>query len=142
LACASSTKHLSDKSKALVIWSRTLELLERSGLSAGLIDAGYKVDSIKVSADRKTIARFTFEGLQTKTKYPFGLMIPQSSTECVLGEFLNGLGVEVERSAELTKFRASNDGVVSTLRRPDSTQENFQTSWLIGCGGAHSTVRH
>src|ERR1700730_6701035 len=34
-----------DKSKALVIWSRSLELLARADCSAGLVDAGYKVPS-------------------------------------------------------------------------------------------------
>ncbi len=48
-----------DKSKALVIWSRSLELLARAGCSAGLVNAGYKVYSVNISADGKSIARFT-----------------------------------------------------------------------------------
>jgi 2-polyprenyl-6-methoxyphenol hydroxylase-like FAD-dependent oxidoreductase len=68
-----------DKSKALVIWSRSLELLARAGCSAGLVDAGYKVNSVNISADGKSIAHFTLEGLPTA--YPYGLMIPQSETE-------------------------------------------------------------
>jgi 2-polyprenyl-6-methoxyphenol hydroxylase-like FAD-dependent oxidoreductase len=129
-----------DKSKALVIWSRSLELLARAGCSAGLVDAGYKVNLVNISADRKSIARFTLEGLPTA--YPYGLMIPQSDTERVLDEFLNSLGVKVERTIELTRFTASNDKVVSTLRHADGAEEIAETSWLIGCDGAHSTVRH
>jgi 2-polyprenyl-6-methoxyphenol hydroxylase-like FAD-dependent oxidoreductase len=129
-----------DKSRALVIWSRSLELLERSGVAARLVEAGYKGDSVRVSAGNKTIARITFESLQTK--YPYGLMIPQSDTERILDEFLDGLGVKVERPVELTKFSASPDGVVSTLRRADGTEETVESAWLIGCDGAHSTVRH
>src|SRR5262245_20553187 len=64
-----------DKSKALVIWSRPLELLERAGCSAALVQAGYKVDSVNISADKKPIARVSLEGLDTK--YPYALMIPQ-----------------------------------------------------------------
>lgn len=48
-----------DKSKALVIWSRSLELLARAGCSASLVNAGYKVYSVNISADGKSIARFT-----------------------------------------------------------------------------------
>ena len=66
-----------DKSKALVIWSRSLELLERAGCSAGLVDAGYKVSSLNISANRKSIAHFTLEGLPTAYS-SYGLMIPQS----------------------------------------------------------------
>jgi 2-polyprenyl-6-methoxyphenol hydroxylase-like FAD-dependent oxidoreductase len=129
-----------DKSKALVVWSRSLELLARAGCSAGLVDAGYKVSSINISADGKSIARFTLEGLPTP--YSYGLMIPQSDTERVLDQFLNSLGLKVERSVELIRFIASDDKVVSTLHHADGAEEIAETSWLIGCDGAHSTVRH
>jgi 2-polyprenyl-6-methoxyphenol hydroxylase-like FAD-dependent oxidoreductase len=65
-------------------------------------------------------------------------MIPQSDTERVLDEFLNSLGVKVERTVELTQFTASDDTVVSTLRHAGGTEEIAETSWLIGCDGAHS----
>ncbi len=127
-----------DKSKALVVWSRSLELLARSGCGAGLVDTGYKVDSVNISADGKSIARLSLAGLP----YPYSLMIAQADTERVLDEFMNSLGVKIERTVELTRFIASNDKVVSTLRRADGTEEITETSWLIGCDGAHSTVRH
>jgi 2-polyprenyl-6-methoxyphenol hydroxylase-like FAD-dependent oxidoreductase len=44
--------HRTDKSKALVVWSRTLELLDRGGGSAPFIDAGFKTDGrYRVIAD-------------------------------------------------------------------------------------------
>ena len=129
-----------DKSKAPVIWSRSLELLARAGCSAGLVDAGYKVSSLNISANGKSIAHVSLEGLPTPFNY--GLMIPQSDTERVLDEFLNSLGVKVERTIELTRFTAYNDKVASTLRYADGAEEIAETSWLIGCDGAHSTVRH
>jgi 2-polyprenyl-6-methoxyphenol hydroxylase-like FAD-dependent oxidoreductase len=129
-----------DKSKALVVWSRSLEVLARAGCSAGLVDAGYKVSSLNISANGKSIAHVSLEGLPTP--YPYGLMIPQSDTERVLDEFLNSLGLKVERTVELTRFTASNDKVVSTLRHADGAEEIAETSWLIGCDGAHSTIRH
>jgi 2-polyprenyl-6-methoxyphenol hydroxylase-like FAD-dependent oxidoreductase len=129
-----------DKSKALVIWSRSLELLERAGCSTALVDTGYKVEAINILADKQPIAHLKLEGLETK--YPYGLMVPQSETERVLDEFLNGLGVKVERAVELISFTASNDKVVSILRSADGTEETLETSWLVGCDGAHSTIRH
>jgi 2-polyprenyl-6-methoxyphenol hydroxylase-like FAD-dependent oxidoreductase len=129
-----------DKSKALVVWSRSLEVLARAGCSSGLVDAGYKVSSLNISANGKSIAHVSLEGLPTPFNY--GLMIPQSDTERVLDEFLNSLGVKVERTIELTRFTASDDKVVSTLRHDNGTEEISETSWLIGCDGAHSTVRH
>jgi 2-polyprenyl-6-methoxyphenol hydroxylase-like FAD-dependent oxidoreductase len=69
-------------------------------------------------------------------------MIPQSETERILGDFLNSLGITIERSIELLDFTASESGVASTLRHADGTEETVDSSWLIGCDGAHSTIRH
>jgi 2-polyprenyl-6-methoxyphenol hydroxylase-like FAD-dependent oxidoreductase len=40
-----------DKSKAIVLWSRTLELLDRGDRgSAPFVEAGFKVDGVKIVA--------------------------------------------------------------------------------------------
>lgn len=129
-----------DKSKALVLWSRSLELLERSRVSQHLVDAGYKVEGVTISADQRPIGRLTMDGLPSA--YPFALMLPQSDTERVLEEFLNGLGVQVERQVELLNFNDTSEKVDARLRHADGTEEMVETSWLLGCDGAHSTVRH
>src|ERR1700728_4042580 len=61
-----------DKSKALVVWSRTLELLDRGGGSASFVDAGFKAEAFNIIAGDKLIGRVSMEGVQTP--YPFGLM--------------------------------------------------------------------
>jgi 2-polyprenyl-6-methoxyphenol hydroxylase-like FAD-dependent oxidoreductase len=129
-----------DKSKALVLWSRTLELLDRTGCSKRLIDAGFKVSAVNIVEGSKQIAHLSLDGVATP--HPYALMLPQSETERLLEEHLNTLGVQVERSVELTRFAASTDQVVSTLRHTDGREEALETTWLIGCDGAHSTVRH
>ncbi len=129
-----------DKSKALVIWSRTLELLDRGGGSAPFIDAGQKVVAVNFYARDKAIGRVTMESVQSP--YRFGLMLPQSETERLLDERLHDLGVTVERQVELVRFTNSADGVDSVLRHADGHEETISTDWLIGCDGAHSAVRH
>ena len=129
-----------DRSKALVIWSRTLELLERAGCNVALVDAGYEVTSVNIVADGKELAQLTLEGVETA--YPFALMIPQTETERLLGEALNARGLRVERAIEMTQLEALGDGVRATLRHADGRQESAEATWLIGCDGAHSTVRH
>jgi 2-polyprenyl-6-methoxyphenol hydroxylase-like FAD-dependent oxidoreductase len=52
------------------------------------------------------------------------------------------LGVKVEREVELVTFADDGQTVVATLRHADGKQETLETGWLIGCDGAHSTVRH
>jgi len=129
-----------DKSKALVVWSRTLELMDRLGCSENFLATGLKSAAANISAGTEPIARISFENADTH--YPFALMIAQSETERLLEEFLNKLGVQVERTVELTTLTKSPTGVTSTLRYADSHEETIESSWLVGCDGAHSTVRH
>ena len=129
-----------DKSKALVLWSRTLELLDHAGCSQPLIDAGCKVSAVNIVDGSKQIGHLTLDGVDSP--YPYALMLPQGETERLLEEQLNSSGVQVERSVELTQFTASADQVASTLRHADGREEKLETAWLIGCDGAHSTVRH
>ena len=129
-----------DKSKALVLWSRTLELLDRMGCGASFVEAGRKVREADIISGGATIARVNFDGL--KTPHPYALMLPQSETERLMEQHLNALGVEVERRVELIRFVADEDAVTAFLRRPDGSEETVDVDWMIGCDGAHSIVRH
>ena len=130
-----------DKSKALVLWSRTLELLNRGAGAAPFIEAGFKVNAVNfmASADNKVIGHVSMNSV--KSPYPYALMIPQSETERLLEERLAAQGVMVERQTEVLNFKEVADGVEVTLRHADGREETTSAGWLIGCDGAHSIVR-
>ena len=51
-----------DKSKALVVWSRTLELLDRQpGGSTAFSEAGFKVGAVAIFSGDKLIGRATMQ---------------------------------------------------------------------------------
>jgi 2-polyprenyl-6-methoxyphenol hydroxylase-like FAD-dependent oxidoreductase len=129
-----------DKSKALVLWSRTLELLDRGGGSAPFIDAGFKVLAANIVAGADTIGRLSMATVHSP--YAFALMLPQSDTERLLDEQLGRQGVVVEREVELARFQDEGCAVTAVLKHADGQEETVTTPWLIGCDGAHSTVRH
>lgn len=129
-----------DKSKALVVWSRTLELLDRAGCSEKFIAAGHKVDGANIIAGGKVIGHIQMSTVNSP--YPYALMLPQSDTERLLEEHLESLGVRVERRVELTTFTTTDDSVTAVLKLADGREETLTTDWLVGCDGAHSTVRH
>jgi 2-polyprenyl-6-methoxyphenol hydroxylase-like FAD-dependent oxidoreductase len=129
-----------DKSKALVLWSRTLELMDRMDCTSPFLTTGKKVIAVNVTAGKEPITRVTVDGV--KTPHPYALMMPQCDTEQLLGDLVTSLGVNIERNIELTDFVALADRVTSTLRHMDGTEETFESGWLIGSDGAHSTVRH
>jgi 2-polyprenyl-6-methoxyphenol hydroxylase-like FAD-dependent oxidoreductase len=131
-----------DKSKALVLWSRTLELLDRGPKgSTPFVEAGFKARAVNIVAgDGQLMGRVTMDSVQSP--YPFGLMLPQSETERLLEERLQGLGGLVERQVELLEFKRTEAGVEAILRHGDGREETVSADWLLGCDGAHSVVRH
>jgi 2-polyprenyl-6-methoxyphenol hydroxylase-like FAD-dependent oxidoreductase len=129
-----------EKSKAHVLWSRTLELLERAGGSERFVAEGKKVIGARIVAGHSTLGHVSTSVVDTA--YPFALMLPQSDTERLLEERLAGYGIAVERQIELGAFSSTEEGVQAILRHADGREEAARADWLIGCDGAHSTVRH
>ncbi len=87
-----------DKSKAIVIWSRTLELLDRGDRgSAPFVEVGFKVNGVNiVTADGHVMGHVRMDSVASP--YAYAMMLPQSDTERLLEERLQRLGVSVERS--------------------------------------------
>jgi 2-polyprenyl-6-methoxyphenol hydroxylase-like FAD-dependent oxidoreductase len=129
-----------DKSKALVIWPRTLELLDIQECAQPFLDSGHPAVGARILAGAKLLAEIRLD--TARSVYRAALMIPQSETERLLEEQLTALGTAIERQVELKSFRADEGGITATLQHADGREESANASYLIGCDGAHSTVRH
>jgi 2-polyprenyl-6-methoxyphenol hydroxylase-like FAD-dependent oxidoreductase len=131
-----------DKSKALVLWSRTLELLDRGDQGAApFVEAGFKVGGVNIIAPGgRLVGHVKMDSVPSP--YNYALMLPQSETERLLEERLQRLGVSVERGTEATALKIGADGALATLQRADGGQEIVRADWLAGCDGAHSIARH
>ena len=129
-----------DKSKALVIWPRTLELLATAGGVEAFLVAGVRARGGRLFGNGRELAWLDFS--RTRNVYPFGLMIPQCETERLLEARALAAGVSVERGAELVGFADGDDRVRVLVRGAGGADSEVDAAWLIGCDGAHSTVRH
>ncbi|HEV3488975.1 MAG TPA: FAD-dependent monooxygenase [Reyranella sp.] len=129
-----------DKSKALVLWSRTLELFDHAGYVEPFLAAGMQAHGAQMSNGKDIIARVSLDDIHSP--YPYALMIPQSDTERVLEEQLAKRGVKVERTVALESFTDQGNQVQAVLRKASGESETLTADWLVGCDGAHSTVRH
>ena len=126
--------HASDKSKALVLWSRSLELIDRMGCGAQFVDAGLKVNSASMMAGKNEVAHIRLDGVATP--HPYALMLPQSETERLMERHLNACGLQVERQTQLTRFTPGADGVAATLRHADGRDEAVDA--MRGPGGSRA----
>ncbi len=127
-------------SKALAIFSRTLEELDALNLAEPLLKEGVRLDSAVVHAHGRELARIHFDELPSR--FPFVLVLPQSRTEALLEAGLRQAGVEVHWQQELLELAPRDDAVHASVRRADGSMENLTVPYLIACDGAHSTVRH
>jgi len=126
-------------SRAVGVHARTLEILQGMGVAETLIAKGQKALGATLWSGGETLARVDFNELATA--FPFVLCIPQPDTEAVLLDHVLALGGTVERGVALQTFRQHGNGVTATLVQGDTT-ETLEASWMVGCDGAHSTVRH
>lgn len=129
-----------DKSKALVVWCRTLEFLDGLGLAETFVRTGLKLSGGGVYANGQRVVHLNLTS--DESPYGFALMVPQSETERLLAEHLAAKDVTIEREVELVTFAEQPNGVACTLRHGDGRTESIDVPWLVGCDGAHSTVRH
>ncbi|MFG2290620.1 FAD-dependent oxidoreductase [Streptomyces sp. NPDC048595] len=129
----------SPHSKAIALWPRGLEVLGRLGLGDEVLSRGLVLGAQNYFSEGRGVARLEFDGLRG-TRFPFALSIPQAVTEGVLREAFVRLGGEIEFGCEVTGLSQDREGVDVVLRRGDDcVVERF--GWVVGCDGAHSTVR-
>ena len=134
-------QHLAQQTKAVGIQARTLELLAKMGIAGTAIARGLTTSLFSIYSDGKRLIRIDFQEHLRGSPYPYVLMLPQNETEEILTEHAHSLGTSVEWQTELIGLTQVEHGVEAVLRRPDG-DEHVQVASLVGCDGAHSTVRH
>jgi 2-polyprenyl-6-methoxyphenol hydroxylase-like FAD-dependent oxidoreductase len=133
----------SDKSRALVIQPRTLELLNRHGIAHDIIALGTVGTGICVFVNKKLAGELNLDDLGfVDTAFPLPLWISQADTEHFLDQALQHHGHKVERPFTAEKIEQDDTGVTVLLRGADGDEGQLRCKYVIGCDGAHSVVRH
>ncbi|HEY2156434.1 MAG TPA: FAD-dependent monooxygenase [Isosphaeraceae bacterium] len=134
--------HPSETSKALVLWPRSLEMLDDLRIVDRFLADGRPPNEMRLYGNGHLLLEFALGSGVEGTAYPKPLVLPQSETERLLTEHLRDADLAVERPVELVRFADRDDGVDATLRHADGREEDVRSDYLLGCDGAHSTVRH
>ena len=130
----------SEKSKALVVWGRSLELLNTCMDASEFLDVGRPVREARFFDEGVQFAEIKFS--RSASEFGTGVLIPQCLTEKLLEDHLQQCGSEVQRETELLSFEQCTDEVACVLRNADGGQNAVTAKYLVGCDGAHSVVRH
>jgi 2-polyprenyl-6-methoxyphenol hydroxylase-like FAD-dependent oxidoreductase len=117
--------------RAFAVHARTLELLDARGMADELLTRGVPVYDIAPPGGTVLNLR------QLPTRFGMLLVVPQSGTESVLQQRAEELGVPVVRGAKVVGLTRDAAGVSLEL----ATGETLRTQYVVGCDGAHSTIR-
>ncbi|MFC8519225.1 FAD-dependent oxidoreductase [Streptomyces sp. NPDC057257] len=124
----------SAQSRAMGLYSRTMEVLDLRGHADALTAVGRPVG--RMVPARGAVLDFT----ELDTRFPALHVIPQSRTEEVLQRHALDLGVTVQRGAEVFGLEQDGSGVVLQVRTESGEWEE-SADYVVGCDGAHSAVR-
>ena len=137
-----ANKGPTDLSKALVVWRRTLEVLDPVIPFERFMEEGSVLQEVHLRDGHREIATIhPNEGEPASPPaFPPGILVPQSRTERVLVEALERHGVRVERGTRLTSFNPVGEKVEINLENNEGIEQG-RVDWLVGCDGGHSTIR-
>jgi 2-polyprenyl-6-methoxyphenol hydroxylase-like FAD-dependent oxidoreductase len=129
----------SEHSKALAIFPRTLEIFDMAGLVGPFVDAANPVTSVAIFSHGRPLAHMRFA--PEESPFRFIAMVPQNVTERLLADALRRKGGTVDYETSFVSAVQERDRVNTTL---DHKGERIESSarFVVGCDGAHSTVRH
>ena len=128
-------------SRALAVHARTMEFGDQVGIADTMVAAGVRLEALNLWAGGRHAARVPIRRIgEGYSPFPFPLFLPQDVHERQLIERLDGLGIKVERSIEVTRVEQNEQRVRAVLIRND-VEEIVDAAYLAGCDGASSTVR-
>ena len=129
----------SEHSKALAIMPRTLEIFDMAGIVSPFLETANRVTSAAVITHGHRLASMQFT--PEDSPYSFVAMVPQDVTERLLVEELRRKGGTVEYEKAFVSAVHHDDYVSVTLDQKGGRVE-LNAKFVVGCDGAHSTVRH
>jgi 2-polyprenyl-6-methoxyphenol hydroxylase-like FAD-dependent oxidoreductase len=121
--------------RAAVVNSRTLEVLEAVDVAERLVAEGIEAPRFTIRDRRRTLISVDFSVLPTE--YPYSLMVSQEVTERLLLDRLTELGGTVIRPKVLTTVTQDADGATATFEDGDVIRARY----IVGADGLHSIVR-
>lgn len=131
------------ESRAFGIQAKTMEIFQNLGVVNEFLQQSVRTTQAYFYFHAKLQAVLDFSHLDLKdTPFPSLFFLPQSDTEKILLDHLEKLSIPVERQTELLNFTQTADRVEADIKNNITGHvEKIQCRYLIGCDGAHSSVR-
>lgn len=128
-------------SKAIGVQARTLEIYEQIGIAENLVQKGWIADTVRLIGGGEVRGELDLRSIGSgMSPFPFLLIVEQGIHERIVYEDLKNAGSDVRWRTGMTSFEQTETGVAAILEVEGKT-EKVEAQYLIGCDGAHSSVR-
>lgn len=125
--------------RALGLQPRGRQILERLGAIGEMRRDLFTSNSYGVFVDQRCAAQLNLDALEGPHDNGV-LRLPQTEIERSLRQRLLELGTDVHWGTEILDVAEEHDGLTVRARQTHGEQV-IHADWLVGCDGAHSTVR-
>lgn len=122
------------RSRAIVLWPRTLEVFDALGIAGGLVDRGLPMTAAHYRSGRRSVTMRTDRIAGTGWS---PVIVSQRVTESLLRGRFAELGGEISWGTEVSGMTQDGDGVTLT----SVGGERIETRYVVGCDGLRSSVR-
>jgi len=134
-----------NQSRALAVSARSMELYQQLGLAAVVSEQSTEVKGFEIFQNGKTKASVNLENLgKGLSDFPnFMNAFEQSKNEKLLADRLLQNGQEILWNHEFISFEEQTDSIIVSVKDMRNGQVlEIETTYLVGCEGARSPVRH
>lgn len=126
------------ESRAIAVHAGSLERLHTLGVADDLIGHGVTGTVTEIRNGARVVARNDWT--QLPSRFPMVCYLAQRDTEALLAKHLDASGGRAVRGWRVTDFAVDGDRVRVDAGR-DGDEAQLAARFLVGCDGAHSTVR-
>ncbi len=139
-----SKSEIDPHSRALAIAPRTLEIFRGWGVYDRFVSEGEFLNKVRVWIAGRPHPAFEMD-LSVLKKFTAAsgiLVLPQNVTERLLLECVKAAGhTEVLFGHRVNRFEQDNEGAWVEVQNSGGEAKSYRGRYLVGCDGAHSTVR-
>lgn len=130
--------HTRQHSQAVVLWPRTLEILDLLDVAEDWRSKSIPVTQFAVNfAGHSNLLRLP----PIDSPFPHPWCVGQDVTEAILQSRMTRQNIALMRSVEATEIQVRENSILTTLRSDDGSTTTVESKWILGCEGSHSLVR-
>ncbi|KAI7900236.1 FAD binding domain-containing protein [Cokeromyces recurvatus] len=139
--CIDKKSGPTDQSRAILVTSRTMDILENKALASDILSEAYVPCGLRMFNNGNYLGKINACG--DNTHFPHMTILTQEKTEEIIYERIQTeTNCIIHWETELVSYTQDDQGVTSIVRDSNTKQEHeVRSAYIVGADGCHSKVR-